>query len=572
MYQTGFFSAVYLFLMVAGSWAATVTYDWDITWVYAAPDGYGRPVIGINGAWPCPKIEAEVGDTVVVNVNNQLGNQTTGIHFHGISQAKSTWMDGPSAVDQCPVPPGSSITYSFLADEPGTFWYHSHNLGQYPDGLRGPMIVHDPNDPYAGQYDEEVILTVSDWYHTQSLYLVQDMLVTSNTQFLPPFPDNILVNEGQGAKIDFEVNKTYRFRIICYSAFASAMLHFDSHTMQVIMNDASYVTQKQAYQLRISPAQRYDVLISGISRDHRNYPFLLSLDINRDYAVDAASGIVWPHNYTGQLVMKPNGTFSDDVVAKWQPVDDAHFQPYDSLAAYSPVTTTITLDFSFCDDVNGYPRACFNNKTYIDQTVPTLYTAATVGDNNTNPLVYGAVQPYIVDDGEVVELVVNNQDAAIHPFHLHGHQFQVLDRPSSNTGLWSGSSRTFPATPPRRDTIAVNGNSYVVIRFKVQNPGVFLFHCHIEWHVEMGLTVTIIQEPDQLKGLTFPDDHIANCKKMGIPYQGNAIGNTVDPLNTTGFQTVPSTSYLGCVVPSLVLSPWPLTFPQCDVRINNVNV
>lgn len=37
-------------------------------------------------------------------------------------------------------------------------------MGQYPDGLRGPLIVHDPNDPYAGKYDEEIVLTVSDWY------------------------------------------------------------------------------------------------------------------------------------------------------------------------------------------------------------------------------------------------------------------------------------------------------------------------------------------------------------------------------------------------------------------------
>jgi iron transport multicopper oxidase len=40
---------------------------------------------------------------------------------------------------------------------------HSHDMGQYPDGLRGPFIVQDPNDPYKGKYDEEHILTVSDW-------------------------------------------------------------------------------------------------------------------------------------------------------------------------------------------------------------------------------------------------------------------------------------------------------------------------------------------------------------------------------------------------------------------------
>lgn len=103
------------FLALASSaWAGVVTYNWDITWVNAAPDGFARPVIGINGQWPCPKIEATVGDTIVVHLNNKLGNETTGVHFHGINQISTNEMDGPSGVTQCPVPPGSSITYSFL--------------------------------------------------------------------------------------------------------------------------------------------------------------------------------------------------------------------------------------------------------------------------------------------------------------------------------------------------------------------------------------------------------------------------------------------------------------------------
>lgn len=102
--------------------AATVTYDWDVTWVWASPDGFGRPVIGINNQWPCPVIEAMVGDTIVVNLANQLGNQTAGLHFHGVNQANSADMDGPSGVSQCPLPPGSSIKYQFVADVPGTYW------------------------------------------------------------------------------------------------------------------------------------------------------------------------------------------------------------------------------------------------------------------------------------------------------------------------------------------------------------------------------------------------------------------------------------------------------------------
>lgn len=94
--------------------AAVVTINWNVTWVWASPDGFGRPVIGINNQWPCPKLEANVGDTLIVNLHNGLGNQTTGIHWHGINQLQTPEMDGPSGVVQCPTPPGSSVQYKFL--------------------------------------------------------------------------------------------------------------------------------------------------------------------------------------------------------------------------------------------------------------------------------------------------------------------------------------------------------------------------------------------------------------------------------------------------------------------------
>jgi iron transport multicopper oxidase len=102
--------------------ADTVTYNWDVTWVWASPDGFGRSVIGINNEWPCPTLQATQGDTVVVNLNNQLGNQTTGLHFHGINQLQTPEMDGPSGVSQCAIPPNSSVAYQFTVDRPGTYW------------------------------------------------------------------------------------------------------------------------------------------------------------------------------------------------------------------------------------------------------------------------------------------------------------------------------------------------------------------------------------------------------------------------------------------------------------------
>jgi len=95
----------------------TVTYNFDVGFVTAAPDGFSRQVIGINSQWPCPVIEATVGDTVVVHVTNSLGDETTGLHFHGIDQKGSQVMDGPSGVTQCPIPPGSNFTYTFVVGQ-----------------------------------------------------------------------------------------------------------------------------------------------------------------------------------------------------------------------------------------------------------------------------------------------------------------------------------------------------------------------------------------------------------------------------------------------------------------------
>ncbi|KAK2615177.1 hypothetical protein N8I77_001951 [Diaporthe amygdali] len=523
--------------------AATVEVYWEITWVTAAPDGYSRPVIGVNGQWPCPVLEANVGDTVIVHVDNKLGNETTGLHFHGINQKGTPEMDGPSATTQCSIPPGSSATYQWLADAPGTYWYHSHQMGQYPDGLRGPLVIHDPEDPYKGKVDEEVILTCTDWYHSQTIPLVQAMLQPSNTEFRPPLPDSILVNEGGSTQIKFDKGKTYRLRVLNFSAFGACFFHFQNHTMQVIMQDGSYITEAEASQIYLAPGQRHDVLLS--SKDSCNYPFLVALDVNPDFR---APVLGFPYNKTGYLVGNPSeNSTSVDVVDVWNPVDTTLFTNPAGEGPLSPVGTTITLEVKFCFDNNSIPRSCFNGHPYVPQKVPTLYSAATTGDDNSNPVVYGGVNPYIAPEGQVIEIVVNNLDPGSHPFHLHGHQFQLLAAPGPNAGVFSGDTSGFPAQPAYKDGVIINSNSYAVIRFKADNPGTWLFHCHNEWHVEMGLTSTIIEAPNELQGLQFPQDHIDLCKTQGIPYQGNAAGNTVNYTDTTGMLFVNPPTYTGAL-------------------------
>lgn len=108
-------SVLFLLLAPLHVLAATVTYDWELYWVTRNPDNrQPRRVIGVNGQWPLPTIKCDVGDRVVINVKNSLGDRSTAIHFHGLAQQGSNSMDGPAMVTQCPISTGSSFTYDFV--------------------------------------------------------------------------------------------------------------------------------------------------------------------------------------------------------------------------------------------------------------------------------------------------------------------------------------------------------------------------------------------------------------------------------------------------------------------------
>lgn len=97
---------LFAFAALCQSALADKLFNFDIGWVTCAPDGFSRPCIGINGKWPIPTIEANVGERITVIANNKLGNETTSLHWHGIRQFHTNQMDGPSGVTQCPIPPG----------------------------------------------------------------------------------------------------------------------------------------------------------------------------------------------------------------------------------------------------------------------------------------------------------------------------------------------------------------------------------------------------------------------------------------------------------------------------------
>lgn len=103
-----------LFSHVSPAHTATVEHDFNITWVWANPDGaFPRPVIGVNNEWPPPQINVTLGDTLIINTLNSLGNESTSLHFHGLFMNGSSHMDGTSSVSQCAISPGSRFRYEF---------------------------------------------------------------------------------------------------------------------------------------------------------------------------------------------------------------------------------------------------------------------------------------------------------------------------------------------------------------------------------------------------------------------------------------------------------------------------
>ena len=93
----------------------------------------------------------------------------------------------------------------------------------------------------------------------------------------------------------------------------------------------------------------------------------------------------------------------------------------------------------------------------------------------TNPTVYGSyTHAFVLERGQIVQIVVNNLDSGRHPFHLHGHHFQAVYRSEDEAGTFEDSNVTeadFPASPMRRDTFVLYPDGFIVLRFRADNPG-----------------------------------------------------------------------------------------------------
>lgn len=163
-------------------------------------------------------------------------------------------------------------------DQTGTYWYHSHSRGQYPEGLRQALVITDPENPYTGQYDEELVLTLSDWYHDQFRDLLEGFISVTNPTGAEPVPNSALMNDTQNLTIPVEPGKTYLFRLANVGAFASQYFWIEGHTMKLVEVDGVWTDAAETSMIYITSAQRYSFLVTMKNETSQNYAMVGSMD------------------------------------------------------------------------------------------------------------------------------------------------------------------------------------------------------------------------------------------------------------------------------------------------------
>ncbi len=205
------------------------------------------------------------------------------MHWHGIRHLNNNINDGVGGVTECPIPPkGGRKTYSFLATQYGTSWYHSHYSSQYANGVTGSIVI---NGPASLPYDIDLgPFPISDWYYGSADNLFLRVNDPTNP-FIPGAPgspppsDNVFFNGtnvnptgngGSYAKVVLMPGKRHLLRLVNPSVDNTFTVSIVGHSMTVIANDFVPVNAFTTHQLFMGVGERYDVTIDA-SRPVDNY-------------------------------------------------------------------------------------------------------------------------------------------------------------------------------------------------------------------------------------------------------------------------------------------------------------
>ncbi|KAG0151281.1 hypothetical protein CROQUDRAFT_720004 [Cronartium quercuum f. sp. fusiforme G11] len=555
-------------------------YEFSIRDQPGAPDGFERVMLVINDQFPGPLIEANEGDTISVMVKNQL-NVDVSIHWHGMYQHGTPWMDGVTGVTQCAIPAGSSFLYEFtITGQFGTYWYHAHSQALNADGIAGPLIVHSPRDPLKRgvDYDRDMILFMSDWYHDLSINILAGQLSSAGYKgnTAAPSPNSALINGvGQfdcqyaepGTKcgpnkgpLIVTVGKKQRTRLRLIQGGSHAMFRVsaDLHPLTVVEVDSTGVRSPgPVHRVPFHNGQRYSVILDT-TPDQAGSSFFLRAAMDTDCFAWLAPGMNTTEGNTALAIINvvedpdadatrvdlssPPPTTQDwlDVNATHGPCVDLDPDTLSPLLSQDPEQNVIGRVFyesSFgivmIPNPNNTGTSQALARFFVDNTTwttfvykPILQDFLSGGSQEVNSSLVTALT---LDQQGTYDIVINNLDAGVdHVYHLHGVDSSIVAQGSGRlTDEMANGLQYRTSNPLRRDTMVVKGGNHIVLRIPAYNAGVWILHCHISFHLAAGFAGMIVMQPSEIAKMTLPTKNAALCRGENAQNSGDTTPGAI---------------------------------------------
>lgn len=420
----------------------------------AGEDNPETLVWAFNDTVPGPAIRAVQGDSLRIAVTNELGEPTT-VHWHGLRVPVG--MDGVPYLSQPPIEPGTTFIYEFDLPDAGTYWYHPHinSDEQLGRGLYGALIVEEATAP---KVDHDFIWVLDDWRLEQDAGIAPfaNMHDASHNGRI----GNVATVNGKNRdRQSVRAGERIRLRLINAANARTFGLDFRDLNPWIVALDGQPVAPHRLDDnpLALGAGMRADLIV-----DMTGDPGATSSVFDGYYGPDHAYELN-RFEYANQPPLRdreqaaPIALTPNPIAEPALETAERHRLVFEGGAMGGLAGAMMGGQMVGMRELAG--RGHF---WAINGGVP--------DDVYTEPPLLRAAK----GTSHIIELV--NRTAFEHPMHLHGHTFRMLSR--------NGQKEPHQ---PFRDTVLLGVDETIEIAFVADNPGKWMFHCHILEHQESGM-------------------------------------------------------------------------------------
>jgi len=402
--------------------------------------GHQTSVLGFNGSIPAPTIRCRQGEKVTIRFTNKLSEPTT-IHWHGLRIPIG--MDGVPFLSQKPVMPGETFVYEFTPPDAGTFWYHPHmnSVEQLGKGLVGLIIVEEATPV---KFDDEYELALKHWHLDQNGGW-KDLMIPRYSARMGTPGEWGTVNGIHNPSYEITQNATVRLRIANLDNTITYPVAVEGAEAWVIAIDGNPIrTPYKLSRHKIGPGMRLDVAFTAPQAGNIVYV----RQMKGDFPFPLCEFSCLPSQ------LKPNRTIPSLPLNPIPQVDLDNAEMLDFVFEWAGAVTPVD------EQGNAQPKFWLMNKRGWE---------GMSADNIPQPLA-------TLELGKSYIFHLKNVTQYHHPIHLHGHTFIVLEQDGKKVD-----------TPFHTDTVLLGKNGSAKAAFVANNPGRWMYHCHVIEHMKTGL-------------------------------------------------------------------------------------